>query len=221
MGVMSQRETKAIQKRFKLSRYYLHSIREKFKQFVAYEITQKGGTPRHSDHMAKAFAEFSQWFSDFDESGKLWFCFMGGVGTGKTTLMKAMFEFIRAIQLTDHGEYASFAPFRAKFVTAVQMAEYMRTDRQKYNEIKNYQVLFIDDIGTEPTEIMDFGNILTPFVDIINDRYNNNLCLVFTTNLDATAIRQRYGERTADRMREFCKICVCDGESLRKQTKSV
>ena len=64
-------------------------------------------------------------------------------------------------------------------------------------------MLGIDDLGKEPAEIVDYGNILSPVVDLIEHRYDRQLFTVITTNLPPEKIREKYGDRIADRFNEM------------------
>ena len=61
----------------------------------------------------------------------------------------------------------------------------------------------IDDLGIEPVEVMDYGNIMTPVIDLLTKRYEAQLFTIVTTNLDPKDIRKRYGDRIADRLNEM------------------
>ncbi len=43
--------------------------------------------------------------------------------------------------------------------------------------------MIVDDLGTEPREVMEFGNVYTPLIDLITTRYEEQLYTIFTTNL--------------------------------------
>lgn len=60
--------------------------------------------------------------------------------------------------------------------------------------------LAIDDLGTEPVEVMDYGNIITPVINLLTKRYEAHLFTIVTTNLDPKEIHKRYDDRIADRL---------------------
>ena len=64
-------------------------------------------------------------------------------------------------------------------------------------------MLAIDDFGTEPLEVMDYGNVLYPITDLLTTRYDRNLYTILTTNLTPQETRPRYGDRIADRLNEM------------------
>lgn len=84
-------------------------------------------------------------------------------------------------------------------------------------------MLAIDDLGTEPTEVLDYGNVLSPVIDVIEHRYNKQLFTFITTNLVAnsedekiTTIRKKYGVRIADRFNEMLHVIIFKDISYRK-----
>ena len=64
-------------------------------------------------------------------------------------------------------------------------------------------MLAIDDLGTEPLEIQDYGNIMSPMVDLLTRRYDKQLFAIVTTNLMPKEIRPKYGVRIGDRFNEM------------------
>ena len=61
----------------------------------------------------------------------------------------------------------------------------------------------IDDVGVEPSIIKVWGNEISPFVDTIYYRYDRQLFTIMTSNLGEEQLREKYGERIADRFTEM------------------
>jgi DNA replication protein DnaC len=78
-------------------------------------------------------------------------------------------------------------------------------------------MLAIDDLGIEPVEVMDYGNLLCPLVDLLTKRYDLQLFTLVTTNLTPAEIRARYGDRIADRLNEMMLKIVFTNESYRSR----
>ena len=76
-------------------------------------------------------------------------------------------------------------------------------------------MLSIDDLGIEPSEILDYGNILNPVIDLLTQRYNAQLFTIVTTNLTPKQIREHYGERIADRFNEMFDRIVFENSTYR------
>jgi DNA replication protein DnaC len=77
-------------------------------------------------------------------------------------------------------------------------------------------MLAIDDLGIEPVEVMDFGNVLCPVVDLLTKRYDMQLFTIITTNLTPSEIREKYGDRIADRMNEMMVKIIFNNDTYRK-----
>ena len=76
-------------------------------------------------------------------------------------------------------------------------------------------MLAIDDLGKEPTEVLDYGNVLSPVVDLMEYRYQHQLFTAVTTNLTPDEIRDKYGKRIADRFNEMLEVIVFEDISYR------
>lgn len=141
-------------------------------------------------------------------SPKQWLFLSGNVGTGKTTLLYAIGK-----TLTDCNVLWRMFPasdFPKLFLNNVEQTErqLLRGDWCK--------VLLLDDIGVGQTEIKEYGNIVQPFIKIVEERYNRRLPLIVSTNLDGSAMIERYGQRAADRIKEMAVAIKYEGKSFRK-----
>lgn len=76
-------------------------------------------------------------------------------------------------------------------------------------------MLGIDDLGTEPIEVLDYGNPLFPVIDLLTKRYEAQLFTFVTSNLRPEEIRERYGVRIADRLNEMMFKIGFDNPSFR------
>lgn len=91
-----------------------------------------------------------------------------------------------------------------------------QTDRAKYNSLAACSFLAVDDMGTEPVRVSDYGNDFLPLIELISRRYDSQLPTIITTNLGESQIREYYGPRIVDRLREMCeRISYNRAESFR------
>jgi len=88
---------------------------------------------------------------------------------------------------------------------------------RKLHKITEYPTPFIviDDIGTEEI-INDYGTKIDAVENAIFEAEDDLKLLLLTSNLDASSIKERYGERIYDRIKRLCKVVFMTGESLRK-----
>ena len=77
-------------------------------------------------------------------------------------------------------------------------------------------MLAVDDLGIEPLEIQDYGNILSPMVELLTRRYDRQLFTMVTTNLTPQEIRAKYGDRIADRLNEMMVKIVFRNPTYRR-----
>ena len=75
-------------------------------------------------------------------------------------------------------------------------------------------MLGFDDLGTEPSEVMNYGNVYTPVIDLLTKRYEEQLFTIITTNLTP----QQNGDRIADRLNEMVKKIVFNNDTYRTES---
>ena len=131
----------------------------------------------------------------------------GPTGVGKTYLTRAM-----ANELIEQGKVVRIA-------TAFAMnLDFKSSCRMQNGELLNRyldcEILFIDDLGTEPI----YQNVTVEyFYSIINERKMRNLPTVITSNYDLEGILARYGKRICSRIvdREKSITLLLDGQDRR------
>ena len=143
------------------------------------------------------------------EKGNL---YLGPVGGGKTTRMKA--------------EYDALKGGAKGWMTASDLTQVaLRDGLLKIMELArhHYTIVFIDDIGHEPLTVTHFGTTFSPMAEFIQARYTQcqqepmfSRQTYFTTNLTLDGLRERYGDFIVDRLIEMCEWVHMDGQSFRK-----
>lgn len=147
----------------------------------------------------------------------------GLYGNGKTTAMMAMESAFHAltqdtIASKRKGVTSKHPDFNAKLIvrSAKDIARLYLTDWDEYKRLTNVQCLGVEDLGNEPAEVLEYGNVIKPMVDFIERRYDSRLFTVVTTNLTPEEVQKRYGERVFDRLREmFGELVVFENKSFR------
>ena len=175
------------------------------------EVRYRGGTyrptPGTQAAIAKAAAALSAHSSPTRR--KCGIMLLGLPGGGKTTLVYAIQSLIgyladRHALLGPNDEKASLA-----FITALDIARASH-ERKEFDRIATQPLLAIDDLGLEPTETLDYGNVRNPIIEIITRRYDRQLYTILTSNISPEGVREKYGDRIADRFNEMMTKIVFD-----------
>lgn len=161
-------------------------------------------------------ADVAQWLTSDDSTFGLFLC--GNRGNGKTTLVKAMKSLYNYLH-SDEGYRTRedrFPPYGFEIITAKELVllakSYNNRTRDnaaevgRYKRLRDVEVLCVDDLGTEPRDSLSYGDCVNAAMDMVNYRYEAQLCTMATSNLAADEIRQYYDERFADRFREMMRI---------------
>ena len=138
-----------------------------------------------------AYDEIIDWMVDNKGRGLM---LMGECGLGKSTILNFV---IPAIFRTKTNKVLK--SIAAKDLVAIE---------------KNIATfIIIDDLGTESLK-NDYGTKIDAVSDAISYAEDSSKTLLITTNLDAEDLKNRYDERTLDRLRK-CKVVVIKGNSFR------
>lgn len=127
----------------------------------------------------------------------------GGVGCGKTTMMRLMKE----------NPVQTFA-----IVECMHVADqYQKEGAEVVHKFSKLTSVCFNDLGTEieSGESNHFGSKKNVMAEMILNHYERNQVktfrMHFTTNLDADSLTQIYGKRVASRIREMCNIISLEG----------
>ena len=112
----------------------------------------------------------------------------------------------------DNRHVSDYAP-RSFMLSALEIANKARDETQEKRQSEGYvtfdmvkttkRILFIDDLGTEPLAVRNYGNEIMPLTELLLHRYDKGLPTVITTNLGDQAIADTYGPRILDRLNEM------------------
>ena len=157
----------------------------------------------------------------------------GSPGCGKTVAAALwVFHFIadparwafddKPVKPPKKGEaYYGCGPARPRFtalspiwLTAARLSRQDRYDEDSMSELLTTDRLVVDDLGGE---YLDKNGFYMGLLDeLVNEREANKRATIFTTNLNAKAFRDRYGERIYDRIKEGGRFIACGNVSMRK-----
>lgn len=137
---------------------------------------------------------------------------VGGVGIGKTTLMTFFKQNQKySYRMLSCREIES--DFSSQGEKSVQYCSYNIGIAVNSNPFGHQEIGFcFDDLGTE-ANAKHYGKEKNVMAEIILNRYDNQLpgyCTHITTNLTAEQIKEQYGTRVTDRMREMFNIITFD-----------
>lgn len=166
-----------------------------------------------NEDIKSQLSKMAKWLTSNDSKFGILLC--GECGNGKSTVLKAFQQLLNllAIPAADGGGNYGIQITDAKHITFLG-----KTDYPAFMKITKRDMLGIDDIGTEPVEVMDYGNIVTPVIDLLTKRYDDQLFTIITTNLTPKQIREHYGDRIADRLNEMFEKIVFKNGSYRTVT---
>lgn len=144
--------------------------------------------------------------------------FCGVCGNGKTTMLRALQQATN--YLYNNGYFKPlFGDERVgiAIVDARDLAQNISKDYTLFEKVRSRMLLALEDVGREPTEVLDYGNVLNPVVDLLEYRYEQQLFTVITTNLTPRELSEKYKQRIADRFREMLDVVVFENSSYRRQ----
>lgn len=142
----------------------------------------------------------------------------GLYGNGKTTLAKALAWLIGYITEREYGysRRANVRFYTAKDICRLCAAsEKFKEQYDQYDDIFREPMIIIDELGEEPREVMVYGMIHTPLIDLIGERYAQQRMTIITTNLDVDELKAKYGERIYDRFTEMITSVIFENDSYR------
>ncbi len=173
------------------------------------EVRSRNRKFEPSQELRNFIMQIAEFMTSGGNSSKFGFWLNGTCGNGKTTLVKAVQDVTNLYDTKCNGK-------GLRIMNATDIARMAKDDANGFSRLQDCVALGIEDLGTEPAEIMDYGNILNPMIDLLERRYNRMLTTFVTTNLTHKEIAQRYGERIADRRKEMFYILRFTSDSYRK-----
>ena len=172
-------------------RYSFGSISECKELFIkAFKLVDK--TIKEYKHLDE-YNHVISWLSDTEGKGLF---MIGNCGRGKSVIITGVLPLI----------------FNAKLGKILKPIS-----ARNLHTITEYKTPFIvvDDIGTEEI-VNDYGTKIDAVENAIFEAEDDLKLLLLTSNLDASAIKERYGDRIYDRIKRLCKVVFMKGDSLRK-----
>lgn len=135
---------------------------------------------------------------------------MGKYGCGKTIIMQAITEMYNTVIHSFHIQRPLL-----KFIKSSDLQNILK---EKPTNVFSRRPLVIDEFGREPKQVMDFGNIKSPMIELLCERYDNGAWTHGTSNftLETLCSENQYGKMTGDRLKSMFNFIELKGESRRK-----
>lgn len=156
-----------------------------------------------NEYLEKQLCEMAHWLTSPSSHFGILLC--GGCGNGKSTMLKAFQQLLNSLHIPKPDDDSTYG---IQIVDAKYIAYLCKNNYESYRKLISVNMLGIDDLGTEPSEVMDYGNVYTPVIDLLTKRYEEQLFTIITTNLTPQQIREHYGDRIADRLNEMVEKIV-------------
>lgn len=175
------------------------------------QVELRGGAVQYDEMTTKNLRKVAETLAG--DSHKFGLLLAGTCGNGKTTTMRAVQSVVQLLNNTYYnrrGEGIGNRLLEAKEITGLSDKDGQLT------VYKTVPVLFLDDLGREPTEVLKYGNVTSPITELLEYRYNQRLTTIVTTNLEPSEIREKYGDRIADRFNEMFALVSYTGVSYRR-----
>ncbi len=157
--------------------------------------------------MNKVKQDCQRWTEQFPRQEYRDLMLMGPSGLGKTFLMRAMAK--KLIQ-----RQVNVLLLSAYRLVEIARKSYFSSEEEGLQELLEADVLFIDDLGSEPL----MQNVtVEQLYNLLNERHSRGRSTVISTNLDMEEFRTRYTERIASRLRDrqHCRILILEGRDVR------
>lgn len=155
-------------------------------------------------------SEIAQWL--LNPQGKPSLMLQGTMGTGKTLMAKGLGNFIKFVTGFGDSARSTVVP---TYVKAKKVCEQFVRYPDDYERLRTTRILIIDDLGEEPSEVLQYGMTYTPMLDLLEERYDMHRCTIVTTNLKGEELEKHYGQRLRDRFREMFETVMFIGPSRR------
>lgn len=174
------------------------------------QVELRGGAVQYDEMTTKNLRKVAETLAG--DSHKFGLLLAGTCGNGKTTTMRAVQSVVMLLNNTYYNRFGQRIGNR--LLEAKEIAQ-LSGKPEQLTAYQTIPLLFLDDLGREPTEVMRYGNVTSPITELLEYRYNQRLTTIVTTNLEPSEIREKYGDRIADRFNEMFVVVSYTGNSYR------
>lgn len=199
---------------FRVDKVDLDTLTDLLTKAYSFQVRKRNGECEITPDLGKKINASANWLISGQKPGLLLF---GSVGSGKTTLARAM------VQVVNYLYYAVWSMDRKEVaeVSATKLTKLLtsgeKDGEEMFERYKTKEMLFIDDLGLEPAMVKNFGNEILPIVELLYFRHDRMLFTICTSNLDMNDFEQKYGKRIASRFYEMFNRIGFTGDDYRKR----
>lgn len=138
---------------------------------------------------------------------------IGNCGTGKTATIEALYRvFYDGLAMWYESQTDTFVP-KEKIFSRYTATDLL--DNSMLDEALSHRFVIVDDIGTEAETSIRYGQRRNPIAELIDNAERKDCLLLMTSNLSPQEFYDKYGARTADRIKALCTIIQFRGDSFR------
>ncbi len=179
------------------------------------EVAYRHRTFCMNECLKEQIDQMAKWLTS--DNSKFGMLLCGGCGNGKSTMVKAFQQLLNFLFIPNK---TTGNPYAIRIVDAKYIVQLYRTNYKQWLDLTRADMLAIDDLGIEPLEVLDYGNVISPVVDLLTRRYEEQLFTIITSNLTPPQISNTYGERIADRLREMMERITYANPSYRIENET-
>lgn len=166
------------------------------------------------NNVIKAVSILKDYIENFKINKIKNFLFVGGTGAGKSYLAQSLAKGLIAKNYTVLfiSSYNLNTKFLSEYLTKIE------DNSSVLEDLIDYDVLFIDDLGTEQIK----NNVTKEYLLLLlNERSIRNKATIVTTNLLPNEIEDRYGERIYSRIfnKDLCVTIRLNNDDMRLKSK--
>jgi len=140
----------------------------------------------------------------FDRNKGILIC--GNFGSGKTAMMRAY---------TKANNYLA-EKYNGRMILYINALNVHKIKEEEENKFSKFP-LFIDDIGKEVDEVVDYGTKKNPMIELLARRYENGAITFATSNFTLETLAERYGAFITDRLESMFNIYILKTKKSRRK----
>ena len=138
-------------------------------------VRERGADMEIDTDLQRKFETVAKWLTL--KHGRPGLLLYGTVGTGKTTMLRAVCRLVNYAAKPDYNEMTMYDAPRnmVDIVRAKDVVEAYQNDRKTFDKMCRLKMLAIDEFGVEAIDVKSFGNSNEPIIDLLSTRYDRQI----------------------------------------------